>query len=648
MSQVYSPHGWYPRMIRLQNGDIISSFVHNGDAYVRHSSDNGVTWKTPIMAVPKVNDIAAEVPEILQLNNGWILLATNPRPINIDPSKKFGIKVAISKDNGNTWNHLSDVYEASHEFIDGVWEPAMIQLPSGEVQLFVANEFPYQTSDEQEITMFRSMDFGASWFDTVTVSFRAGSRDGMPVPLILNDNKGIVFSIEDNGGFDGYFKPTIIYTSMEDNWRQGTVGASSDRRWIAMTGQSGLGYNEYGAAPYIDQLPSNETIISFQTNKDRYLKDRGDHPVMSVGIGDDYAKNFSRRSFPFNAPEGHGTWWNSLFIKDSLTVTAVTGTDIYNYGIAEVITKDGHVLSDIKAMHAHPEIDGVLDDSVWTVSSKMFVGAYSMSNVEVRNAWDEDNLYISASVQDENLWGDSYYSVEDDDAIVIYLDPKNQDTSLNKKGIYRYVIGVSGKSNFQEGNGSHGWDDVYENEIIKVININGTINNTDASDVGYNIELSIPWKLIGGRPTRSWGIHYELINDKDGTDADLIEGVAGNKSSKSSTWCKIELLSEHITDIEKNEELAEEFSLSQNYPNPFNPETTIEYKLNKSENITLIVYDLFGREIICLEDSFQQVGNYKKVWNGKTHNGNNLPSGIYLYSLKSLTNSSTKKMILIK
>lgn len=43
----------------------------------------------------------------------------------------------------------------------------------------------------------------------------------LPVPLVLRDNKGIVVVIEDNG-MKGTFKPAILYSSVEDSWRQGT------------------------------------------------------------------------------------------------------------------------------------------------------------------------------------------------------------------------------------------------------------------------------------------------------------------------------------------------------------------------------------------------------------------------------------------
>jgi endo-1,4-beta-xylanase len=86
------------------------------------------------------------------------------------------------------------------------------------------------------------------------------------------------------------------------------------------------------------------------------------------------------------------------------------------------------------------------------------------------------------------------------------------------------------------------------------------------------------------------------------------------------------------------------FTLSQNYPNPFNPSTTmIRYQIPESNHVTLIVYDVLGREVITLVNDQKPAGSYTQDWNAEK-----LPSGVYLYRLTSGTTSITKKMLLIK
>ena len=86
-----------------------------------------------------------------------------------------------------------------------------------------------------------------------------------------------------------------------------------------------------------------------------------------------------------------------------------------------------------------------------------------------------------------------------------------------------------------------------------------------------------------------------------------------------------------------------EFSLLQNYPNPFNPETSIQYQLMVSSNVTLVIYDVLGREITKLVNQRQDAGEYKVVFDGQ-----GLSSGIYFYQLNTNSYSKMRKMILLK
>jgi photosystem II stability/assembly factor-like uncharacterized protein len=91
------------------------------------------------------------------------------------------------------------------------------------------------------------------------------------------------------------------------------------------------------------------------------------------------------------------------------------------------------------------------------------------------------------------------------------------------------------------------------------------------------------------------------------------------------------------------------FSLEQNYPNPFNPNTVISYSLPSASNVKLIVYNTLGQTIKVLENEYKHAGNYTVNFNAS-----DLPSGIYFYTIQTISNdgkqifTSTKKMILLK
>jgi hypothetical protein len=101
-----------------------------------------------------------------------------------------------------------------------------------------------------------------------------------------------------------------------------------------------------------------------------------------------------------------------------------------------------------------------------------------------------------------------------------------------------------------------------------------------------------------------------------------------------------------ITGVEDfDEELPEEFLLKQNYPNPFNPTTTIEFEVpnNTSDKVRLSVYNILGQELKVLLN--------KRVAPGKhsvNFDASGLPSGVYIYGIKSGNKLLTRKMLLLK
>lgn len=326
--------GTYGRMIRLKTDALLCSYESRGKSWVTRSRDNGKTWEAPRL-VRELTGAGAANPELLQLSNGTLWLFYNQRPN--DGLQPFAIGACVSKDNGQTWQPRPGLlYKASKDFKDGCWEPAALQLPSGEIQLFFANEAPYTQSDEQEITLLRSFDNGTSWSQPQTVSFRAGHRDGMPVPLLLRDTQSIVFAIEDNGlAPRAQLQPAIISTTRALNWKQPVVDGASPRRWNAL--DTPLLPDVYAGAPYLRQLPSGETVLSCQSTEGGRTK-----PQMVVYIGDNQARHFAHRSVPIELPSNVGGYWNSLFIKNAHTVTALTNTTVNGRGGLWAI--DGYVV----------------------------------------------------------------------------------------------------------------------------------------------------------------------------------------------------------------------------------------------------------------------------------------------------------------
>lgn len=90
-----------------------------------------------------------------------------------------------------------------------------------------------------------------------------------------------------------------------------------------------------------------------------------------------------------------------------------------------------------------------------------------------------------------------------------------------------------------------------------------------------------------------------------------------------------------------------EVFLRQNYPNPSNPSSIINYEIPEESLVKLYVYDISGKIVKSLVNTYQQADYYTVKFNGA-----DLASGIYFYRLEvtgsNIKYNKTMKLLLIK
>ena len=86
------------------------------------------------------------------------------------------------------------------------------------------------------------------------------------------------------------------------------------------------------------------------------------------------------------------------------------------------------------------------------------------------------------------------------------------------------------------------------------------------------------------------------------------------------------------------------FEVSQNYPNPSNPSSKIDFTLPIDAHVTLVVFDITGRNIKTLLNNEFKTADWYTI----KFDGSSLASGIYFYRIMTETDVVTKKMLLIK
>ncbi len=324
----------YPRMVRVSADTILLTY-HGGDGtavntdhwqniYLQRSTDNGKTWSD----AEKLMDYSMAFsnmgngwnrfsdPTFTRLNNGWILMQFigNANP---ETNSNCRVFVCISKDGGNTWGDPITVGRGR------TWEPQIVQLPGGELELLVSSEaywWEHQPNDlYQEILCSRSTDNGLTWTAFQRASYNPGKRDGMPVPIALQGNKGVLFSIESIGSNEN---PSILYRPLDGEWETSDWnGTYNDRRWVAELIRG-------GCAPYCIQLPTGEVVVMGHSDQSGSVWQTCRSMVC---IGDNTGHNFKYRTMPFSSlPSEQGAYYSSFFLKDSETIWLAVTHSIYS------------------------------------------------------------------------------------------------------------------------------------------------------------------------------------------------------------------------------------------------------------------------------------------------------------------------------
>jgi len=84
-------------------------------------------------------------------------------------------------------------------------------------------------------------------------------------------------------------------------------------------------------------------------------------------------------------------------------------------------------------------------------------------------------------------------------------------------------------------------------------------------------------------------------------------------------------------------------TLEQNSPNPFNPITEISFSLEREGKVSIVIYDMAGREVQRLLETTMDAGRHSVTWQPRA-----VASGTYFYALKTGNTALFKKCILLK
>lgn len=338
--------GGYARVHRLNDGRLMLAYSVSANNYAIFSDDNGLTWSEEprkIMAHFIVENAAGKAkvhaanPEFAQLSEahphhpGRIIFACNYRPMNPDANATgddrycstvfpYTIAIKTSDDNGMTWSKMKHVYKSDvweKNALRGCWEPFVLELPDGTVQIYFADETPYwrKGSKWQNISVIESKDGGDSWSAPRVVSQNGNGRDGMPVVLLLDDMLYMAVETSEEGI---RLHPVVIANPVKDNWKT-YVAKNSEWRFHPFK-KSLKSDVVYSGAPYIIAT-DNYIVYSYQIADASDDKKENDshHCAMEVQIcpkseiKDGYFYGMRAATRPIDVDQWSETAvWNSL------------------------------------------------------------------------------------------------------------------------------------------------------------------------------------------------------------------------------------------------------------------------------------------------------------------------------------------------
>jgi hypothetical protein len=315
----------YPRARRLSNGDILLGYHHGGGAgeygtwvTLRRSRDGGKTWS-------ETRDVEGpEEPQFWGFSNvdfielgdrGEMLLVTAARG-KAEPGKdmflseceRSELRLRFSLDYGVTWGTPISVARGRGR----VWEPSLVGLPGGELEIYYACEAPDLRKagrQDQRIEIVRSLDRGHTWTQPAEVSQHPGMRNGMPAAIVLAN--GQVACAQEMVG--DKVSPWISFTLRGKRMEETVAQRAYD----------------FGAAPALLRARDNSVLLAFHSGFRRPPAPAGAPvPWMFTSVwlqrGNAEAKEFDGGTQPWpNLDERTGMYFPSLFLKDADTVVAL-------------------------------------------------------------------------------------------------------------------------------------------------------------------------------------------------------------------------------------------------------------------------------------------------------------------------------------
>jgi len=217
-----------------------------------------------------------------------------------------------------------------------------------------------------------------------------------------------------------------------------------------------------------------------------------------------------------------------------------------------------------------------------------------------------------------------------------------EDLFINDDGTL-YVSGYSNSYNFPIANGVDAYDYT-----------NGGAKDVVVLKMDTDLTTLLASTYVGGNGDDR-GQHLLVNNEgnvvvvgRTGSDNfPTTDGAFDEDFNGGSNDCFVFILdgdlSANPNGTTETENIPVEMNLLETYPNPFNSQMNVLYSVKLSGNVKLTIYDLNGRKVLDLLDSFIEPGNYSISTNME-----NMAAGTYFLQLRTSDETISKKVVFLK
>ncbi|MBE6640117.1 MAG: exo-alpha-sialidase [Ruminococcaceae bacterium] len=503
---------YYTRLKQLPDGSYILLYndEHNGKGVRMLRSEDGVNWGEYSTVFAQYSDKVYANPDALVLQNGDILCCAAWRHTGSyyrNPSKG-GISIKRSTDNGKTWGKEQVI------FIGINWEPYMLQLRSGEIQIYWTNTtcyvLPSCNNTSTGTAILRSYDNGYTWtgdlskvYSGQVVAKQATElidgvqfyTDQMPVAVELQ-NGTIALALESRLNRNNTYRITMAYSS--DNWAES----------IPLDGEGPadkLTNHFVGTAPYIAQFPSGEVILRYSRLN-----------TSTLHLADPTGHNFTTKTVKLDNMK----YWGCIELVDNKHTAVVCSTTRYNEGkeneLFRLTTQKVNLNHTLFIKDVDITVDG--NSAEWgTDHDALFVGSESQAQMSVRFARSEKGLGILIDRLDYDL-------TSKDSSTVRIAMPQNKlsyiEVTVNPDGSYTAKKLVDG---------------IHTDIAVEcAVTVFGTVDNGDDTDEGYLAEILIPAEHLPEELAV-----YAMLYNKDTKGAGAYDSPDMMNENNNVEWIKL-------------------------------------------------------------------------------------------------------------